>query len=126
MPTNAEFGQRAREARRLWSLAHDAELTYGEIGQLVADAMGRDGPFSHQAVRRWFVEGQEPDSFATTAALAQVLAVPPEWLAFGIGAPSAERPATERPKGEPMPVGVAKPRPAKGAAAKGARRRSNG
>lgn len=118
MPVNAEFGQRAREARRLWSLRHDAELTYGEIGQRTADAMGRADPFSHQAVRRWFVEGQEPDSFATTEALARVLEAEPEWLAFGKGAPPA---ANGYPAATTAPLNPV-PRPAAGAGGGAARR----
>ena len=84
MAANPGFGQRAREARRLWTVRHDEELTYARIGEMVAERTGRGDPYSHQAVRKWFVLGQEPE-YQAAAALAEVLGVDPGWLAFGTG-----------------------------------------
>ena len=120
MPANEGFAQRAREARRRWALERDAELTYAAIGEQVAAITGRDKAYSHQAVRGWFVEGQEPD-FPTVAALARVLGVEAAWLAFGEtqhGSPASS--ARREPMVAPEDGLVPSPRATPG------RRRANG
>lgn len=82
MAKDAGWGRRLRTARRAFVERHDRTLPYKEIGALVGAALRRE-PFTHTTVRAWFTEGQEPDSFALAAALADVLEADPGWLAFG-------------------------------------------
>ena len=86
MADNEGLGRRMRDARRDLAKAADAEpLSFREIGELVASAMGREEPFRYQTVAQWF-GGREPESFvATVEALASILKVDPGWLGFGGG-----------------------------------------
>lgn len=85
MATNDSWGRRLRDAKRDYEKRHDTRLSYAEIGVRVAAVVGRDRPFASTSVRSWFVEGQEPEAFAITAALAVVLEADAGALAFGRG-----------------------------------------
>ena len=103
MPSNPDFGRRLRDARRDWEKAHDADLSYREIGERVAAIVGREPPFSHQAVRKWFEGGQEPQELGVVLALAKVLGADPAALAWGAQAPTtSEPPRALRPALEPQ------------------------
>lgn len=86
---NPGFGKRLRAARRAMEERLDEEgrpdsaPTDAEIGRDVAQMVARKkGPFTSQAVGRWF-KGREPESLAVIAALGAVLEADPRVLAFG-------------------------------------------
>lgn len=83
MAQNSGFGARLRTAKRRFEEARDPEpVSDREIGELVGKALGREA-YSSQAVNRW-LKGRVPDDLAVIEAIAQVLGVTPEWLAFGV------------------------------------------
>lgn len=89
-PPNEGFAERltaAREARK--------DLTLQEIAAGVSQLLGRDPPYTYQAVQNW-LKGHEPESFAVVEALGVVLRIDPGFLAFGT---PIESPAT--PMGVP-------------------------
>jgi transcriptional regulator with XRE-family HTH domain len=80
---NPEFGERLKRARAEFERRRGYErLSNRELGEQVAERMGREEPYSSQAVSRWFA-GTEPDSLEVFVALGRVLGVAPGWLAFG-------------------------------------------
>lgn len=81
MAVNARWGQKLREALRAYEQRHDTRLSYSEIGRRVGARLKRE-PFASQSARAWFVEGQEPESFAVAEAIASVLEADPGALAF--------------------------------------------
>lgn len=88
MATDDQWGRRLRSAKRAWEERHDARLTFKAMGRQLAEMTGREKPFRHTAVRGWFEEGQEPESFAIVRALATLLEV-------DVGSLLTELPATQ-------------------------------
>lgn len=77
------LGERMELAFLLMSLAQRGKLTYGRIGELVAELEGRGRAYSDLTVGRWARGEQPPDSLLTIAAIAELAGCDPGWLAFG-------------------------------------------
>jgi hypothetical protein len=74
LATDENWGKALRTAKRRYEQAHDTDLTYKGMGERLGVILGRD-PIPHPTVRSWFVDGQEPDTFAVVRALATMLEV---------------------------------------------------
>jgi hypothetical protein len=82
MAVNTDFGRRLRDAKRSWEQTHDKRLVWRVLGEELGAAMSRE-TYAPNVVRRWFMQGIEPENFiATVSALADFLEVSPGWLAF--------------------------------------------
>lgn len=75
MAIDESWGRALRTAKRRYEERHDTDLTYKGMGAKLAELLGRDTPVPHPTVRSWFVDGQEPDTFAVVRALAAMLEV---------------------------------------------------
>lgn len=102
LAVNEDWGRRLRAARRAYEDRHDTRLSYTEIGRRVGLRLGRK-PYSSPSARAWFIEGQEPESFAVAAAIAFVLEVDPGGLAFPASEPASPPQGLH---GEPRPADV--------------------
>lgn len=59
------------------------DVTFAELGELVAKSQGRDEPYAVSVARRWLRAEQEPSTRELWIALARALGVDVGWLAFG-------------------------------------------
>lgn len=59
------------------------DVTLAELGELVAQQLGRQKAFDPSVVARWIKGRQDPDTRDAWLALAETLQVDPGWLAFG-------------------------------------------
>jgi transcriptional regulator with XRE-family HTH domain len=80
------FSYRLRQAIKTLELARGSDFSQEELGRLVGEKLNRD-PYTGVAVHRW-LKGRRP-SYAVLECLAQILNVPPGWLAFGDLSPQA-------------------------------------
>jgi hypothetical protein len=82
MADNPEMGRRLRDARRDRAIVTDRELSFKDIGAMVAMRVGRKQPYRYQTVALWF-GGREPESYRIVTALGAILGKSPCYLAFG-------------------------------------------
>lgn len=78
----AGFSVRLFDARHQLEGRLRRKVANPEFGQLVAEAMGRDKPFSAASVSQWH-SGDQGASPAIIEAIASVCGVRAGWLAFG-------------------------------------------
>lgn len=89
MAVNEAWGRRLRDAKRDFEKRHDTSLSYTEIGRRVAKVLERRTPFAPTSARSWFVEGQEPETFAIAGAIAVVLEADAGYLMTGYEKPAS-------------------------------------
>lgn len=97
MATDDEWGRALRRAKRLYEERHDTDLTYKGMGRRLGQILGRAQPVPHPTVRSWFVDGQEPETFAVVRALAAMLETTPGDLLGDV-----PRSAADSTNGEPQ------------------------
>jgi hypothetical protein len=80
----AAFGERMTLVHMLLSQIMDRHVTHAELGELLAEAEGKDTPYSASTVSRW-ESGTHPSEPATILAICSLVKgkVDPGWLSYG-------------------------------------------
>lgn len=83
--TASGWGQRLEQCLLLYQARH-GRTSLERWGELIANAEGREKPYTKAAASMWIAEKSEP-SLRTFEAIAYVVQCDPWWLAWGVGRP---------------------------------------
>lgn len=86
MPTTRGWGNRIAQAVLMYASTVGRRVGLEELGQLVAEAEGREQPYRNTTLSMWMGEKSEPPIRAFEA-MAQVFGCDPWWLVWGVGRP---------------------------------------
>ena len=78
-----DLAHRMFAAKNYLERALGRDVTFDDLGVMVAHEQGRVSPYAASVTSRWIKASQEPRTRAIWLALAKVLRVDPGWLAFG-------------------------------------------